>query len=261
MTEVRTADAKGPVRTAVVTGASSGIGATTARALAREGFEVVLTARRADRLESVAKEIRNDGGAARVFPLDVTDREAVFAFAEQLPTCDVLVNNAGGAYGTEHIENADPGDWRSMYEVNVVGALHMTQALLPSLRASGDGVVVVLSSTASFTCYEGGGGYSAAKHGAHVLAETLRLEVCGEPLRVIEIAPGMVQTEEFSLNRYRGDLSRADAVYAGVPDPLVAEDVADVVTWAVTRPPHVNIDLLVVRPRAQAAQHKVHRTS
>ncbi|MET9445403.1 SDR family NAD(P)-dependent oxidoreductase [Streptomyces sp. NPDC006610] len=260
MTDVRTADTEGPVRTAVVTGASSGIGAATARALARNGFEVVLTARRAERLESVAKEIRNDGGDARISPLDVTDRDAVLAFAEQLPACDVLVNNAGGAYGTEHIENADPGDWRSMYEVNVVGALHMTQALLPSLKASGDGVVVVLSSTASFTCYEGGGGYSAAKHGAHVLAETLRLEVCGEPLRVIEIAPGMVHTEEFSLNRYRGDLNRAASVYAGVPDPLVAEDVADVVTWAVTRPPHVNIDLLVVRPRAQAAQHKVHRT-
>lgn len=145
--------------------------------------------------------------------------------------------------------------------MNVVGALHMTQALLPSLRASGDGVVVVLSSTASFTCYEGGGGYSAAKHGAHALARTLRLEVCGEALRVVEIAPGMVHTEEFSLNRYRGDASRADAVYEGVPDPLVAGDVADVVTWAVTRPPHVNIDLLVVRPRAQAAQHKVHRVT
>ncbi|RDD85932.1 SDR family NAD(P)-dependent oxidoreductase [Streptomyces parvulus] len=258
---MRTADSRQPTRTAVVTGASSGIGAATARALARDGFEVVLTARRADRLEAVAKEIRAEGGTVQVFPLDVTDREAVLAFAAQLPACDVLVNNAGGAYGTEHIEMADPGDWRSMYEVNVVGALHMTQALLPALRGSGDGVVVVISSTASFTCYEGGGGYSAAKHGAHVLAETLRLEVCGEALRVIEIAPGMVHTEEFSLNRYRGDLSRADAVYAGVPDPLVAEDVADLVTWAVTRPPHVNIDLLVVRPRAQAAQHKVHRTT
>ncbi|MFJ5281877.1 MULTISPECIES: SDR family oxidoreductase [Streptomyces] len=257
---MRTADTQAArTRTAVVTGASSGIGAATARALAREGFEVVLTARRADRLEAVAMEIRNDGGMVQVFPLDVTDREAVLAFAAQFPACDVLVNNAGGAYGTEHIENADPGDWRSMYEVNVIGALHMTQALLPALKASGDGVVVVISSTASFTCYEGGGGYSAAKHGAHVLAETLRLEVCGEALRVVEIAPGMVHTEEFSLNRYRGDLNRADAVYAGVPDPLVADDVADVVTWAVTRPPHVNIDLLVVRPRAQAAQHKVHR--
>ncbi|MFF7801184.1 SDR family oxidoreductase [Streptomyces olivaceus] len=258
---MRTADARQSTRTAVVTGASSGIGAATARALARDGFEVFLTARRVDRLEAVAKEIRAEGGSAQVFPLDVTDREAVLAFGAQLPACDVLVNNAGGAYGTEHIEKTDPGDWRSMYEVNVIGALHMTQAMLPALRASGDGVVVVISSTASFTCYEGGGGYSAAKHGAHVLAETLRLEVCGEALRVIEIAPGMVHTEEFSLNRYRGDLNKADAVYAGVPDPLVAEDVADVVTWAVTRPPHVNIDLLVVRPRAQAAQHKVHRTT
>lgn len=154
---MRTADTQAArTRTAVVTGASSGIGAATARALAREGFEVVLTARRADRLEAVAKEIRNDGGTVQVFPLDVTDREAVLAFAAQFPACDVLVNNAGGAYGTEHIENADPGDWRSMYEVNVVGALHMTQALLPALKASGDGVVVVISSTASFTCYEGG---------------------------------------------------------------------------------------------------------
>ncbi|GAA0909580.1 SDR family oxidoreductase [Streptomyces thermoalcalitolerans] len=261
MTDRDTADTTRAARTAVVTGASSGIGAATARALAQKGFHVVLTARRADRLEAVAKEIQNQGGTAQVFPLDVTDRAAVTAFAEQLPACDVLINNAGGAYGTEYVENADPADWRSMYEVNVVGALHMTQALLPRLRASGDGVVVVLSSTASFTCYEGGGGYSAAKHGAHVLAETLRLEVCGEPLRVIEIAPGMVHTEEFSLNRYRGDREKADAVYAGVPDPLVAEDVAEVVTWAVTRPPHVNIDLLVVRPRAQAAQHKVHRTT
>lgn len=261
MTDTRTAGSTGPVKTAVVTGAGSGIGAATARTLAREGFDVVLTGRRPDRLEAVAKEIEDQGGTARVHPLDVTDREAVLAFADRLPACDVLVNNAGGAYGTEHVENADPGDWRSMYEVNVLGTLHMTQALLPALRASGDGVVVVLSSTASFTCYEGGGGYSAAKHGAHVLAETLRLEVCGEPVRVVEVAPGMVHTEEFSLNRYRGDTDKADAVYTGVAQPLVAEDVADVVTWAVTRPSHVNVDLLVVRPRAQAAQHKVHRTA
>ncbi|MBK3562670.1 SDR family oxidoreductase [Streptomyces sp. MBT62] len=246
-------------RTAVVTGASSGIGAATARELARAGFTVVLAARRADRLEALAKEIRADGGTAQVFPLDVTDREAVTAFAGQVESCDVLVNIAGGAYGTEEIARADPADWRNMYEVNVLGALHVTQALMPQLLASGDGTVVVLSSTASFTCYEGGGGYSAAKHGAHVLAQTLRLEACGQPLRVVEIAPGMVQTEEFSLNRYRGNADKADAVYAGVPDPLVAEDIADTVAWAVTRPPHVNIDLLVVRPRAQAAQHKVHR--
>ncbi|MFE7076290.1 SDR family oxidoreductase [Streptomyces sp. NBC_00414] len=248
-------------RTAVITGASSGIGAATARELARQGYTVVLTARRADRLEAVAKQVHSDGGTAKVHPLDVTDREAVTAFAGQLESCDVLVNIAGGAYGTEEIAQADPADWQRMYDVNVVGALHMTQSLLPLLVASGDGVVVVLTSTASFTNYEGGGGYSAAKHGAHVLAETLRLEACGQPLRVIEIAPGMVHTEEFSLNRYRGSSEKADAVYAGVPFPLVAGDVADVVAFAVTRPSHVNIDLLVVRPRAQAAQHKVHRVS
>lgn len=248
-------------RTAVVSGGSSGIGAATARELARAGFAVVLTARRADRLEAVAKEIRAEGGVALPHTLDVTDRDAITAFAAEIEACDVLVNIAGGAFGVEQIAHADPGDWRHMYEVNVLGTLQMTQALMPKLLASGDGTVVVLTSTASFTCYEGGGGYSAAKHGAHVLAETLRLEACGQPLRVIEIAPGMVQTEEFSLNRYRGNADKADAVYAGVPDPLVAEDIADTVAWAVTRPSHVNIDLLVVRPRAQAAQHKVHRTA
>ncbi|WP_431948504.1 SDR family NAD(P)-dependent oxidoreductase [Actinacidiphila sp. bgisy167] len=247
--------------TAVVTGASSGIGAATARDLARAGFAVVLTARRTDRLEALAKEIQADGGTAVPYTLDVTDRDAVAAFAGGLGACDVLVNIAGGAFGVEEVATADPGDWRHMFEVNVVGALQMTQALLPTLVAGGDGVVVVLTSTASFTCYEGGGGYSAAKHGAHVLAQTLRLETVGQPLRVVEIAPGMVHTEEFSLNRYRGDSDKADAVYAGVPGPLVADDVAEMVTWAVTRPPHVNVDLLVVRPRAQAAQHKVHRTS
>jgi NADP-dependent 3-hydroxy acid dehydrogenase YdfG len=246
-------------RTAVVTGGSSGIGAATARELAKAGFFVVLAARRGDRLEAVAKEIRAEGGAARPRPLDVTDREDAAAFAAQIEACDVLVNIAGGAFGVEEVAHADPGDWRHMYEVNVLGTLQMTQALMPKLLASGDGTVVVLTSTASFTCYEGGGGYSAAKHGAHVLAETLRLEACGQPLRVIEIAPGMVQTEEFSLNRYRGDGGKAEAVYAGVPGPLVAEDVADAVAWAVSRPSHVNIDLMVVRPRAQAAQHKVHR--
>lgn len=248
-------------RMAVVTGASSGIGAATARDLARAGFAVVLTARRTDRLEALAKEIRADGGTALPYTLDVTDRDAVAAFADGLDSCDVLVNIAGGAFGIEEVAAADPADWRHMFEVNVVGALQMTQALLPQLVAGGNGVVVVLTSTASFTCYEGGGGYSAAKHGAHVLAQTLRLETVGQPLRVVEIAPGMVHTEEFSLNRYRGDSDKADAVYAGVPGPLVADDVAEVVTWAVTRPPHVNVDLLVVRPRAQAAQHKVHRTS
>ncbi|NKY96369.1 SDR family NAD(P)-dependent oxidoreductase [Nocardiopsis alborubida] len=245
--------------TAVVTGASSGIGAATARGLAEEGYEVVLVARRADRIEALAKELAAEGRSARAHVLDVTDRAAVDAFADSLASCEVLVNNAGGAIGTETVAEADPADWRAMYEVNVIGVLNMTQALLPKLTASGDGTVLVVSSTAGHVAYEGGGGYVAAKHGAHSLAATLRLELCGEPVRVLEVAPGMVRTEEFALNRMRGNSGAADAVYAGVPDPLTAGDVADTIVWAVTRPPHVNIDLLVVRPRAQAAQHKVHR--
>ncbi|AOP45100.1 SDR family oxidoreductase [Streptomyces lydicus] len=244
-------------RTAVVTGASSGIGAATARALAAAGYRVVLTARRKDRIEALAAELPG----ARAHALDVTDRAAVDAFASSLDRCDVLVNNAGGAYGAEPVATGDPADWRAMYEVNVLGVLHMTQALLPPLTASGDGTVVVLSSTAGHATYEGGGGYVAAKHGAHVLAETLRLELCGEPVRVIEVAPGMVKTDEFATTRFRGDTAKAAKVYEGVDQPLSAEDVADTITWAITRPAHVNVDLLVVRPRAQASNTKVHRTT
>ncbi|MFI9081289.1 SDR family oxidoreductase [Streptomyces sioyaensis] len=247
-------------RTAVVTGASSGIGAATARALAAAGYHVVLTARRKDRIEALAAELPH----AEAYALDVTDRAAVDAFAATLdryPSIDVLVNNAGGALGAEPVATGDPADWRAMYEVNVLGVLHMTQALLPSLTASGDGTVVVLSSTAGHGTYEGGGGYVAAKHGAHVIAETLRLELCGEPVRVIEVAPGMVRTDEFATTRFRGDTAKAAKVYEGVDQPLTAEDVADTVAWAITRPAHVNIDLLVVRPRAQASNSKVHRTS
>ena len=248
---------------AVVTGASSGIGAATAVRLAEAGtgagYHVVLTARRADRIEAVAARIRAEGGSAQAHVLDVTDRPAVDAFADSLDRCDVLVNNAGGAYGAESVADADPADWRAMYEVNVLGTLNVTQALLPRLIASGDGTIVVLSSTAGFVAYEGGGGYVAAKHGEHAIAATLRLELSGQPVRVIEIAPGMVRTDEFALNRYRGDSDRAAAVYAGVREPLTADDVADTITWAITRPSHVNVDLLVLRPRAQAAQHKVYR--
>ncbi|WP_328917924.1 MULTISPECIES: SDR family oxidoreductase [unclassified Streptomyces] len=249
-------------RTAVVTGASSGIGAATARELAEAGFHVVLTARRVDRLDAVAKELRAGGHSVDVHPLDVTDRAAVDAFAAALdghPPLHVLVNNAGGAIGTEPVATADPADWRTMYEVNVLGVLNVTQALLPALTASGDGTVVVLSSTAGLATYEGGGGYVAAKHGAHVIAETLRLELNGKPVRVIEIAPGMVKTEEFALTRFRGDAERAASVYAGVAEPLTADDVAETVAWAVSRPAHVNVDLLVLRPRAQASNSKVHR--
>jgi len=243
-------------KVAVVTGASSGIGAATARRLAADGFEVVLTARRTERIEALAKEL---GG--RSHTLDVTDRAAVDAFAAEVGRVDVLVNNAGGALGAESVEQGDPADWRAMYEVNVIGVLHLTQALLPALRATGDGTVLIMSSTAALAAYEGGGGYVAAKHAVHSVAQTLRLELVAEPIRVIEIAPGMVRSEGFALTRFRGDQDKADAVYAGVAEPLTSEDIADTVSWAVTRPAHVNIDLLVVRPRAQAANHKVHRVS
>ena len=245
--------------TAVITGASSGIGAATAVKLAEAGYRVILAARRADRIEALAEQIKQGGGQADARPLDVTDRAAVDAFAGRIDRCDVLVSNAGGAFGTETVQDSAPADWLAMYEVNVLGTLHMTQALLPKLVASGDGTIVVMSSTAGFVAYEGGGGYVAAKHAEHAIAATLRLELSGQPVRVIEIAPGMVKTSEFALNRYRGDAAKAAAVYAGVAEPLTDTDIADAITWTVTRPSHVNIDLMVMRPRAQAAQHKVHR--
>jgi NADP-dependent 3-hydroxy acid dehydrogenase YdfG len=243
----------GAGRTAVVTGASSGIGAATARRLAAEGFSVVLGARRIDRLEALASSV---GG--RALPLDVTDPASVDAFVAALDRVDVLVNNAGGAFDANPVAEADLDSWARTYEVNVLGTVRLTKALLPALRASGAGDVVFVGSTAGLISYEGGASYTAAKHGVHTLAETLRLELCGEPVRVVEIAPGMVKTEEFSLNR-TGSRESADAVYQGVREPLVAEDVADCIAWTVTRPHHVNVDLLVVRPRAQAAQHKVAR--
>jgi NADP-dependent 3-hydroxy acid dehydrogenase YdfG len=244
---------------AVITGASSGIGAATARRLAAVGYHVVLIARRKDRIEALADELTGAGHRATAYVLDVTDRPAVDDFAASLDRCDVLVNNAGGALGADPVATGDPADWRQMFEVNVIGTLNTTQALLPALTAGGDGTVVVISSTAGHSTYEGGGGYVAAKHCAHVLAETLRLEIVGTPVRVIEIAPGMVKTEEFATTRFRGDEEKAAKVYAGVAEPLTADDVADTITWAVTRPSHVNIDLLVVRPRAQASNSKVHR--
>jgi len=174
---------------------------------------------------------------------------------------DVLVNNAGGAYGSTPVAEADSDEWRRMYDVNVIGLMQVTRALLPALVASGAGVILNVGSTAGRTAYEGGAGYTAAKHGTQVVTETLRLELFDQPVRVCEIAPGMVRTEEFSLVRFDGDQSLADSVYDGVAEPLVAEDVADAITWMVTRPSHVNIDSLVIRPRAQAAQHKVHRVT
>jgi NADP-dependent 3-hydroxy acid dehydrogenase YdfG len=244
---------------AVVTGASSGIGAASAVRLADAGYHVVLAARRADRLAEVVSKITAAGGSAQAHQLDVTDPAAVDALAAGVPRCDVLVANAGGAVGMETVADSSPADWQAMYEVNVLGTLHSVQALLPKLVASGNGTIVVMSSTAGFTAYEGGGGYVAAKHGTHAIAATLRLELYDKPVRVIEIAPGMVKTAEFAVNRYRGDAGKAAAVYAGVAEPLTDADVADAVAWSVTRPAHFNVDLMVIRPRAQAAQHKVYR--
>jgi NADP-dependent 3-hydroxy acid dehydrogenase YdfG len=243
------------IRTAVVTGASSGIGAATARHLAGEGFHVFCAARREDRVTALAAELK--GTAVRC---DVTSEDDVAALAEQVgPRLDVLVNNAGGAYGSSPVAEADADEWRRMYEVNVVGLMQVTRALLPALVASGAGVILNVGSTAGRVAYEGGGGYTAAKHGTKVVSETLRLELFDQPVRVCEIAPGMVKTDEFAVTRFAGDREKAEAVYAGVAEPLTADDIADAITWMVTRPPHVNIDELVIRPRAQAAQHKVHR--
>ncbi|HEX5428932.1 MAG TPA: SDR family NAD(P)-dependent oxidoreductase [Pedococcus sp.] len=240
---------------AVVTGASSGIGAATARALAAVGFEVVCAARRADRVEALASEI--DG---RAVACDVSSADDVARLRDAVGgRLDVLVNNAGGALGLAPAAETSVADWRAMYESNVIGTLQVTQALLPALIASGAGTIVNVGSIAGRTVYEGGSGYTAAKHAVAVLTETLRLELVDQPVRVEEVAPGMVHTEEFSLTRFGGDRERADAVYAGIAEPLVAEDVAEAVVWMVGRPAHVNIDLLVIKPRVQAAAHKVHR--
>ena len=240
-----------------MTGASSGIGAATARRLAAEGYSVVAAARRRGRLDELAASTPG----IRAVTLDVTDPESVAALAAELDDVAVLVNNAGGAIGTETIEAADPADWRAMWESNVLGVLQVTQALLPALERGAGGHVVVTGSIAGHLVYEGGGGYTAAKHAATALVETLRLELNGRPIRVTEVAPGMVHTEEFSLVRYRGDRAAADRVYAGVEAPLTADDVADCIAFVVTRPAHVNIDLLVVKPRDQATAMRVSRKS
>jgi len=239
---------------AVVTGASSGIGAASARYLARAGFEVICAARRLDRIETLAKEI--DGRAVQC---DVTSAEDVAELTAAVgDELQVLVNNAGGAFGFEPVAEADLDAWRRMYEVNVIGVAAVTKSLLPALIA-GRGTIIVMGSTAGQVAYEGGGGYVAAKHGAKAVVDTLRLELWDQPVRVTEIAPGMVQSEGFALTRFGGDQAKADAVYAGVREPLTADDIADIVTYVATRPAHVNLDRITVRPRAQAAQHKVFR--
>lgn len=247
-------------KVAVVTGASAGIGAATARTLAREGFRLVLGARRRERLETLATELEAEWGTGvveRVGALDVTDAESLQAFCDAVAEAHLLVNNAGAALGLDSLEEAVEQRWRDMWELNVLGVLRMTRALLPKLEASGDGLIVNLGSTAGFETYPGGGGYTASKHALRALTRTLRLELFGRPVRVTEVAPGLVETE-FSLVRFDGDAERAASVYRGM-QPLSAADVAECIAWVATRPSHVNIDEVVVRPRDQAHSTLVHR--
>jgi NADP-dependent 3-hydroxy acid dehydrogenase YdfG len=232
-------------RVAVVTGASSGIGEATAKTLAGLGFHVVCVARREERINALADEI---GGTAIV--ADVTDDAAAAAMAAQLDRVDVLVNNAGGAKGLEPVADADMENWRWMWETNVLGTLRVTRALLPKLIDSGDGLIVTITSIAAFEIYDGGAGYTAAKHAQSAMHRTMRGELLGKPVRLTEIAPGMVETE-FSVVRFDGDQDRADAVYAGMT-PLTAGDIAEVIGFVASRPPHVNLDQIVIRPREQA---------
>lgn len=244
-----------PLR-ALVTGASSGIGAATVRRLTADGWSVVASARRLDRLEALAAETGCEAIAA-----DQTDPTSIAALAESVVAggpLHALVNNAGNAFGLEPVETGDLEKWRSMYELNVLGTLRVTQALLPALRASGRGDLVTITSTAAHGEYPGGAGYTASKHAERQMVKTLRLELGGEPIRVIEIAPGAVETE-FSLVRFDGDAEKAAAVYAGY-EPLVAEDIADAVAWTVSRPHHVNVDTLIIRPRAQVSNTQTVRS-
>ena len=238
--------------TALVTGASSGIGAATVRALAAAGFATVAAARRLDRCEELAREV-----SGRAVRLDVSDPDSVAALARNVSEVDVIVHSAGGALGLDPIADADDERWQAMFESNVLGVVRVTRALLPALRASDRGHLVVVGSVAGYEVYEGGGGYTAAKHGAHAVAETLRLELLADGIRVSEVAPGLVETE-FSLIRFGGDADRAAEVYRGI-EPLRAEDVADLIAFIVTRPRHVDIDYATIKPTAQASATVVHR--
>ena len=239
-------------RTAVITGASSGIGAATAVRLATEGFEVILGARRRDKLEDVAARC---GGSA--LELDVTDPTSIERFAGAIERADVLINNAGLALGSTPLDQIPDEELVVMWETNVLGLVRVTRALLPKLDASGHGHIVNVGSTAAFETYPGGGGYTASKHAVRALTRTLRLDLLGKPIRVTMVSPGLVETE-FSVVRFRGDKEKAKKPYEGI-QPLVAEDIADCIAWAVTRPPHVNIDDIIVRPVAQATSTTVAR--
>jgi NADP-dependent 3-hydroxy acid dehydrogenase YdfG len=240
-------------RTAVVTGASSGIGAATANRLAESGFDLIIGARRIERLREVAEPI-----GARAIALDVRDRASVESFTAQVERCDVLVNNAGGALGLEPVAQSDDEHWRAMWETNVLGLMFVTRALLPKLEASGNGHIVNVGSIAAFEAYPGGAGYTSVKHGVRAITRTLRLELLGKRIRVTEIDPGLVETE-FSVVRL-GSKERADNVYEGMT-PLTGDDIADCILWAVTRQPHVNIDEMTVRPIAQATARDVARNA
>lgn len=244
------------MKTAVVTGASSGIGAATARELAKQGFKVICAARRAERVEKLAAEIQ---GVA--VECDVTKPEDVARLAEVSgETVDVLVNNAGGAFGLEPVVTADLSNWEKMYKVNVIGSALVTQALFPAIEAA-KGLILFVTSTAADAGYEGGAGYCGAKAAQRSMVETMRLELFDTDVRITEICPGMVATDEFSLTRFGGDQQKAENVYAGVDAPLTAEDIADSIVYMATRPHHVNLDRVTIRPRAQAAQYKVHRVT
>lgn len=242
---------------AVVTGASSGIGAATAYLLAENGFHVVAVARRSERLEELTKKSAN----IEILTIDVTSDADVHALTKHLQgkPVEVLVCNAGGAFDFDTVISANPDLWMKTYDVNVVGSVRCIKGLVPIMNSHGKGHIVIITSTAGQVAYENGGSYVAAKHGEVALARTLRLELVGMPIRVTEIAPGMVKTDEFALTRFSGDSEKAAKIYAGVEKPLTDKDVAEAIRWSVMLPEHFNIDSMTIRPVAQAAQHKVHR--
>jgi len=242
---------------AVITGASSGIGAATARALADNGFHVIAAARRIDKLKELAASSPN----IEAFELDVTDQASVDSLVAHLGNAkvSVLVHSAGGAFDADSVMDSDPAIWQKTFDINVVGAVRMVKALMPLFREHRKGHIVLITSTAAHRTYENGGSYAAAKFGEASLVDTLRLELNGEPIRISEIAPGMVKTEEFAKVRYKGNVDAAAKIYEGVEKPLVAEDVAEAIRWVVMLPDHFNVDSMMIKPLAQAVSHKIYR--